>query len=140
MLKKFIKFAAGQENGFFSYEWSDRVILRGKQAFAVFGDIAYDVSKQKFTLEDQLPGAGKICVPVKGRYLAEFPDEGQSGIMGMYIITRKGKNISTGPSFVPCGWLYTKELQLKNDEIQQNIADDIEAGENVYYPKPAGWL
>jgi hypothetical protein len=140
MLKKFKQFAAEQKDGFCSYQWSDNVIVRGKQTFAIFGDSAYDVSKMKFNYDETcVRGTGKLCVPINGKYLAQFPDEGQSGIMGMYIINRKNKNVKSNPTFVPCGWLYTEELKLSNNEIRQNIADDIMRGENVYYPKPAGW-
>lgn len=52
---------------------------------------------------------------------------------------RNEKRVISGPAFVWCGWLYTEELNLTNDEIKQNIYDDIARGENVFYPKPAGW-
>lgn len=141
MLGSFKKFAADHKGDkFVSYDWSDRVVRRGKQVFAVFGGIAYDVSKMKFNYDETcVTGTGKICVPVCGRYLAQMPDEGQSGIMGMYIINRKGKNVTVGTTFVPCGWLFTEELELTNYEIKENIFNDIARGENVFYPKPAGW-
>jgi hypothetical protein len=133
MRNKFEQFAAMKKNdGFVSYEWSDRVIVRGNQTFAIFGDLAYDVSKQKFNYDATcVRGTGKLCVSINGRYLAEFPDEGQSGIMGMYIINRKNKNVKGTPTFVPCGWLHTEELNLTNDEIRDNIFNDIARGENV---------
>jgi hypothetical protein len=142
MLKQYIEFAKKQKNdGFVSYEWSDRVIVRGKQTFAVFGNVAYDVSKMKFTFDNTcVPGTGKLCVSIKGRYLAQFPDEGQSGIMGSYVLNRNGKNKVCGPTFVSCGWLHTEELGLTNAEITQNILEDVARGENVFTNKPAGWL
>jgi len=142
MINEFKQFAeACKDDGFVAYEWSDSIVTRGKQTFAVFGSLAYDVTKMKFNYDETChPGTGKLCIPIKGRYLAQFPDEGQSGIMGMYIINHKGKNTKTEPSFVPCGWLYTSELKLTNNEIKQNIIDDIKQGENVYWPKPAGWV
>jgi hypothetical protein len=140
MLNQFKKFSAEQKyDGFCSYEWSNRVIVRGKQTFAVFGELAYDVTKQKFTVDNQLPGTGKLCVAINGKYLAQFPDEGQSGIMGMYIISRNGKKIKSEPTFVPCGWLYTSELDLTNAEIAENIIDDVIDGKNVFTTAPAGW-
>jgi len=147
MLNRFKKFASEQKDGFCSYEWSKRVVQRGKQTFAVFGSTAYDVSKIKFTSDcspECNPGNGSLCVPIKGRYLAEFPDEGRDGIMGCYIIPDrrgdKGKNKLTSPSFVSCGWLYTEELELSKAEILNNIIEDVEAGENVFTTKPAGWV
>lgn len=142
MLSQFKKFAEEcKDDGFLSYEWSERIIVRGNQTFAIFGDTAYDVSKQKFNYDKTcIAGSGKLCVPIKGKYLAEFPDEGRSGIMGLCIVTRKGKNIRTEPMFVPCGWLHTEELKLTNEEILDNIIDDVERGENVFTDKPAGWL
>jgi len=144
MLNRFRQFAAERkDDGFCSYEWSDRIVARGFQLFAIFGDLAYDVTKLKFNYDETcVPGTGKLCVPVGGRYLAQFPDEARSGIMGMYIVhdRRKGVNVKSDPTFVPCGWLYTEELKLTNEEINQNIVEDIENGENVFYPKPAGWM
>jgi len=139
MLNKFKEFAKEQKPGFCAYEWSDRVIKRGPQTFAIFGCLAYDVTKQPFESVGQPRGTGKLCVPVGGRYLAQFPDEGQSGIMGMYILNRNGKKVKSDPSFVPCGWLYTEELNLSNKKIAENIMDDMADGKNVYYPAPAGW-
>jgi hypothetical protein len=126
MLKQFKQFAAEQKSdGFCSYEWSERVVVRGKQTFAIFGSLAYDVSKMKFNYDETcVPGTGKLCVSIAGRYLARFPDEGRSGIMGTFIINRKNKNVNCGPTFVPCGWLHTEELNLTNEEIKQNIFDD----------------
>lgn len=43
------------------------------------------------------------------------------------------------PNFISCGWLYTDELKLSNEEILNNIADDIDSGKNVLTNKPAGW-
>lgn len=142
MLNEFKKFASEQKNnGFVEYKWSDRVVVRGKQVFAVFGHIAYDVTKMKFDFDETChPGMGKICVPIGGKFLGSFPDEGKSGIMGMYILHRNGKNIKTNPTFVHCGWLWTEELKLTNNEIKMNIIADIENGKNVIYPKPAGWV
>ena len=141
MLNNFKEFAKKQKNdGFVSYEWSTSVINRGKQTFAVFGCMAYDVSKMKFNYDKTcIPGTGKLCVSLNGRYLAQFPDEGQSGIMGLYVLDRKGKKIVSDPTFVPCGWLHAEELKLTNTEVEQNIIDDIEAGKNVFTNAPAGW-
>jgi len=144
MRNKFIEFAKEQkDDGFCTYEWSDRVVVRGSQVFAVFGNIAYDVTKMKFgesASGEPAPGTGKLCVAIKGRYLAQFPDEGKSGIMGMYIVHYRGQNRTAGPTFVVCGWLHTEELGLTNAEITGNILDDMAEGKNVYWPKPAGWV
>lgn len=140
MLNKFKQFAAEQKNGFCEYVWSDKTVKRGKQTFAIFGNTAYDVSKMKFNYDETcVPGTGKLCVPINGKFLAEFPDEGKSGIMGMYIISRNGKKIWTEPCFVPCGWLYTEELKLTNNEILQNMIDEIDAGKNVFTNPLPGW-
>lgn len=124
-------------------EWSEKVIKRGPQTFAIFGCIAFDVSKMKFTSPECNPGCGKLCVPINGKYLAVLPDEGRSGIMGCYVIPdkkNKGKNILSHPCFVSCGWLYTEELNLTNEEIEDNIINDVLQGENVFTNKPAGWV
>jgi len=144
MLRRFKEFAAMQKSdGFIEFEWSDRVVKRGAQVFAVFGHIAYDVTKMRFeTPAGDDPGhrgCGRICVPIDGRYFAGFPDEGTCGVMGCYIVNRKGVNQFVGPAFVTCGWLHTKELELTNQQIAENIVEDIEAGKNVYFSKPAGW-
>lgn len=142
MLNKFKKFASEQKPGFCDYEWSSRIVVRRRQTFAIFGDFAYDVSRQSFEGLDgpgTHRGEGKICVPVNGRYFLESPDEGSTGIMGCYVLHRRGKTIITDPSFVPCGWLYTSEINLTNNEIFQNMIDEIADGENVFTQKPAGW-
>lgn len=139
MFNKFKIFASQlKNNSFLTYEWSSKVVKRGNQLFAVFGSIAYDVTKTKFTEEGCSLGDGKLCVPINGRYLAEFPDEGSSGIMGMYIITRNGRRAVLNPSFVPCGWIYTEELELNREQIRENIINDVLDGKNVFTNPPAG--
>lgn len=141
MLKKFKTFAEEQKNNsFVNYCWSGRVVKRGKQAFAVFGSVAYDVSKMKFDVDESCrPGMGRLCVSINGRFLGAFPDEGNSGIMGLYIVNRRGKNVMSDPTFVRCGWVYTEELGLSADEISENITDEILEGKNVITTPPAGW-
>ena len=146
MLNKFKEHAKQcKGDGFVEYMWSDRIVKRGKQVFAIFGSTAYDVSKVKFIDPLALPRdavcSGKLCVPIKGRYLGEFPDEGQCGVMGCYIINKKGgAKRPIYPCFITCGWLHTDELKLSNEEIMDNIIEDVEAGENVFTRKPPGWV
>jgi hypothetical protein len=142
MLHDFIKFVSEEciSNDFVHYEWSDRVIQRGNQTFAVFGSIAYDVTKLKFHSDVDVSGTGKLCVPIKERYLGQFPDEGDSGILGLYIVYRRNEKRLIKKCFVPCGWVYTRELTLSNSEIKNNIIEDVIRGENVFTKKPAGWV
>lgn len=136
MLSAFRKFSASKKSiRGVRYEWSSRVVRRGRQTFAVFGSVAYDVSKQKFSDD----GTGKLCVPIDGRYLAQFPDEGRCGVLGMYVMDFRGGRTKTDPCFVPCGWIETEELQQTDRQISENIAEEIMAGENVYFPAPPGW-
>lgn len=141
MLNEFKNFIKEQKNDdFFLYEWSTKTVKRGKQIFAIFGSIAYDVTKLKFYPKSDIKGTGRLCISIKGNYFAQFCNEGESGILGMYIISRKGKIVKVFPTFVCCSWIYTSELQLTNEEIEENIINDIAEGKNVITKKPSGWL
>jgi len=126
-----------KSTNFCCYEWSDRIIKRGKQYFAIFGDIAYDVTKLKYTVDNAPRGTGRICIPIKGQYFAQLPDEGRGGILGAYVLKRNGKT-KICYSFMNCGWLYTEELKLINREIETNLVIDILNGDNVLTKKPTG--
>ena len=113
MLKKFITFASEQKDtNFIYFLWSNKVIKFKKQIFAVFGDIAYDVTPiRDFPKDNPYNIIGKIFVPIKGRYFAGFPDEGTCGVMGCHILQKEGGIRIVGPCFSVCRWIYTKELE-----------------------------
>lgn len=135
MLNMFKMFAENlKDDNFVSHCKSRFVIKRGKQTFAVFGDVAYDVSTVKFKQAnpDAPVGSGKICVPINGRYIKMSPAEGSGGILGMYISPVRGKLQIIGPTFVACGWLYEQELGMPVKKIWERIADDVKNGKNVF--------
>lgn len=126
---------------FISYYWSDRLVQRGMQTFAVFGSAAYEVIR--FTdADDEGTRYEYLPMLVNGRMLLEAPDEGRTGVIYLMRRThRRGEPNPTGwmTTSLSAGWLHTRELDMNNDAIMDNIADDISRGENVLIRKPAGW-
>lgn len=126
-----------------SYDWSDWIVNRGNEKFAIFGSIA-----RKLLPFSRVEDGGSICeympVIVDGRMLYRVPQEGASGVLYLVrMLQRKGKPIDNPKWYASyttaCGWVYTEELNLGNEEIARNIADEIRQGENVLTIPPAGW-
>lgn len=118
-------------NGFVELDKSTRIAQRGKQAFAIFGGTAYDITPMDFTD----PERGRfVRVPalLSGHAYAEFPDEGNSGVLfwwwSEHLEKRLGKK-EWHLGFQSAGWLHEKELELSSDEITMNIIEDILRGE-----------
>lgn len=138
--KDLIQAAIKQESKFLSCSWSDRIVSRGKQRFAVFGDIAYELlpfesAEEKGTRFEYYP------VILDGRMFRMDPDEGRGGMLYiLHMTSRRGEPTDRwSTSFLQTGWLYVQELELSNEEILENIAEEIQAGENVLTRKPQGW-
>ena len=115
------------------------MVTRGNDRFAVFGGIAYQLLPFDFVHEGDVR-FDYIPAIVNGRMLYECPDEGKSGILYLY---RKTKNGIPGEWFTSfssaAGWLWTNELELTNEQIEDIIVDEIDSGMNVITRKPAGW-
>lgn len=123
------------------YAWSDRIVQRGVQTFAVFGPTARELLA--FTAAgDAWMQFEYVPVLVDGRMLELRPDEGRGG--ALYLMRRthlRGAAVSDAwtTTYIHTGWLYTSELDMSRDEIEERIADEIDRGENVFTYRPAGW-
>lgn len=117
-------------NDFVSYNESSKIILRKKEQFAVFDSIAYKLNR--FHNEECL----MLPVILKGKIWGEFPDEGRSGLLHVFLNQHRKR---WSCSFISCGWLHTEELELTNQEIISKIADEIDGGANALTTPPPGW-
>lgn len=118
-------------DGFVTYEQSERIHTRNSgQVFAVFGIYAYELFHQQ--IDDDEITAEYLPVVIDGKSFGEFPEEGRSGVLHLFRISKYGGNIVECPewqaSYISCGWLRTKELELSATEIIENITDEIDAG------------
>lgn len=126
------------------YAWSDRLVERQDQVFAVFGSTARELLRfDSLDVEDN--GAAHfdyLPVVIDGRMMEECPDEGRSGMLYLMRCTKRRGQPRAG-SWMTCyigtGWLHTSELELTNQQITEHLVTEIEAGENVITNKPAGW-
>ena len=136
---------AHESRGWITCEWSDCVIQRGQDQFAVYGPTAYKLFPAQ-TIEE--PGMAKIeyvpAIAADGRILAMWPEEGRGGLMTlMRMVMRRGRDIENPEwltIFVDGGWLHTEELYKSNREILEQLAEEIEDGQNILTRKPAGWV
>jgi hypothetical protein len=124
-----------------STQWSDAIVTRGKQRFAVFGGMAYELLRFDTAGED---GTEFEYRPVfcGGKMFRMDPDEGSGGMLYLMRRTMKNNIPENGEwttSLLQGGWLNTEELDMTNDQIMENIVDEIDRGENVLTRKPAGW-
>jgi hypothetical protein len=123
-------------------DWSDRIVQRGQQRFAVFGPTAY-----KLYGFDRVEDEGTIFeyqpVIIGGRMFRADPEEGAGGMLYLMRCLQRKNKANPSPKWMgylaECGWLRTDELGLSNEEIMENIAAEIDRGENAITKKPAGW-
>ncbi|MDQ2077464.1 hypothetical protein [Marinimicrobium sp. ABcell2] len=115
-------------NGFLYFAWSDRIVERGSQQFAIFGSMARELLP--FAEVNDEKGRGEyIPLVVEGRMLIREPDEGQSGVAYLYRDTPIGGEPSQWQAIWPSlGWLWTSELEMGNQEISERIAEEIDQG------------
>ena len=118
-------------NGWIDYEWSENIVERGPQRFAIFGHRAFELLR--FDLIDD--GENHIeyqPMLVEGRMLLQSPDEGREGMAYLMRVNRAHGKTVDRPSwsviYIPTGWLYTRELTLSNAEIDDNISEEIDEG------------
>lgn len=117
-------------NGWMTREESSRIVKRGNEYFAVYGTQARKLIRSNTDECLILPAI------YKGKIMAQFPEEGRSGVLHVFYLKKRKK---WGATYMHCGWVHTFELELNNQQIADNIAEEILAGENVITQKPAGW-
>lgn len=128
-------------DGFISTQWSDRIITRGKQRFAVFGNISYALLPFDRAGEDGTEFEYRP-VTIDGKMFRMDPDEGAGGMLYLMRQTlKKGMpfDCEWQSTFLDGGWLHTDELDMTNDQIMDNICEEVDRGENVFTRKPPGW-
>jgi hypothetical protein len=118
-------------NGFVTYEESERIVERSSgQKFGVFGCHAYELFEQ--TIDDEEFHIEYIPVIIDGKAFGKFPDEGKSGILHLYRISKsRGKveeDLVWSVGYLSCGWLRTQELEMSAAQILENISAEIDAG------------
>lgn len=120
-------------NGFIEYHWSDRIVKRGNQIFAVFPWDAREAIIESMQKDDG-DKLEILPVVVNGKMLLELPDEGRVGMAHLYRLLDERGNIKINwwVGFSGVGWLRVEELELPNNQIAQNIFDEIDAGANHF--------
>jgi hypothetical protein len=111
-----------------------------KQWFAIDGGLAWDVTPHEFTDDD---GSLHRFTPivVGGSTFHSCPDEGKSGMLTLWEY-KNFKNRPDGYRLIwgPARWIRTAEIDQTPDEIWKNIADEINAGHNVFFTPLPGWV
>ena len=124
------------------YEWSTAIVERNGQQFAVLGHIARELLA--FTeASDEKARFEYVPMLVDGNMLARLPHEGRSGLAYLMRCTHsQGREVERpqwSVVYIETGWLYTRELELSNDEIMDNIAAEVDAGEPRVTGGRPGW-
>ena len=113
------------------YEWSTAIVERRGEFFAVFGSRALQLLEFS-EIDTGTDRFEYVPMIVEGRMLEQQPHEGRSGIAYLMRCTRsKGKELDDGKwivTYLPTGWIYTRELELSNAEILHNIAEETDEG------------
>lgn len=131
-------------SNFVEYTWSDRIVQRGVQTFAVFGTTARELLDFDYA-ENEKRGIRFEYAPmiVDGRMLEQWPDEGRTGIAYLQRMTKNhGEPCEDAwrVTFMHTGWLRTSELELSNEQIEDIIADEADQGLDPLGLKPPGWV
>lgn len=124
-----------QMPAFLTLEASDRIVRRGRQSFAVFGDVAFELAEWSAVDRDSRPMAARPAL-IDGQAYLQSPEEGRSGVLH-FLWSASLDRWTT--SFLHTGWLHTHELDMSNAESGDRIAAEVDRGENVLVPKPPGW-
>lgn len=106
-----------------------------KQIFAIDGSYAYDVTPRGFYENDKW--STDFCatyvlrpIVVGGSVFQSLPDEGRTGILTeLRVCSPQRGHYSKHLSWISLGWLHTKELDLEPQQIEQNIIEDVMAGQ-----------
>ncbi len=130
---------------FVSCAWSDQIVQRGAEQFAVFSTLAYKIFPAQAIEEcgkriEYLP----VMIDNKQAFFCTGTEEGEEGLLTLMRVTmRRGQEV-TNPKwttiFLNSGWLHAHELTLSSEEITQRIVEEIQTGENVLSRKPIGWV
>lgn len=132
-------------DGFVTYAWSDRIVQRGPQMFAIFGSMARELLRFSES-GDERAKYEYVPVIVGGRMLEECPDEGRSGMLYLLRCVWRAAPHNRGLigvwscTYMNTGWLHTEELALTNGEIEDRLVEEIMDGKNVLATQPAGWV
>lgn len=131
-------------DGFLTYTWSDRIVERGAQRFAVFDSVARELLEESELILEDGKGSRFEYVPllVDGRMLERVPDEGRSGIAYLARTTQLRGVPCDGKwnvDYVHTGWLHTHELSLSNQQIGEIIAEEVDRGLDPLGTALPGW-
>jgi hypothetical protein len=105
------------------YTSSNKIITKGAQRFVIQGSYAYEIPE----IKDPESGIELVPVVLNGTaYLREDtePDFGKTELLYLYRYPNKPWKTM----HLNAGWLYTHELKLSNQEINDKIAEEIEQG------------
>lgn len=122
-----------EKNGWLVVERNGSLCQRGNEFFAIFGTTAFKLLAGPIHDADTDTDVEFLPVVHNGHCIAQFPEEGASGVLHlMRIPKRRGKireNAEWWATFISCAWLNTDELNASNEEILEHIAEEIVRGE-----------
>ncbi|MDC8446087.1 MAG: hypothetical protein LV471_09215 [Nitrosomonas sp.] len=116
--------------GFIECSWSDQIVDRSQQKFAVFDKWAYELFRDE-VLSDSHREFHYLPVIVDGRMFRIDPEEGRGGLLYLTRCTKRNGAEYNGNWHcitISTGYIYTEELTMTNQQIMDNIADEIDAG------------
>ncbi|AXV99233.1 hypothetical protein CJO80_27145 (plasmid) [Ralstonia solanacearum] len=118
-------------DGFERYAFSDRLVAKGRQLFAVFGCVAREILTMP-SVEDAGNAFDYLPVVVSGKVVEQCPEEGRSGLLMLMRCRRAHGRVCDRPlwmtTYVPTGWLWASELELPPDRVMQKIIDEAQRG------------
>jgi len=112
-------------------EYTDRVVIRGTQTFAVFGDRAYDLNIPERIADENGTEFEYHPVTRHGKLIACYPPEGRGGVLYLFRKIRdRGVACDRDWDCVPIslGWIRENELAQSNAQIARNILAELDEG------------
>lgn len=112
----------------------DQFVKKGHQEFAVYGDLAYDISEQ--IIYDATDDVAIYQCPFKlthdgiNQYINYvWPDEGRGGLATLIYVSRPNKPSRPSVCVSSSRFIYTRELGMTAAQIAGNIVEEVLRGE-----------
>ena len=112
-------------------DYTDRIVVRGAQTFAVFGDRAYELSVPERIADDYGTEFEYHPVTRHGKLILCSPPEGSSRVLYLYRKIRN-RGVACQSEWycggLQTGWLRADELTQSNAQIARNILAELDDG------------